>query len=170
MLYTESEVLQFCEENDVKFVKLMFCDIFGNLKTISILAGILPDVFREGLSFHTYDEGGFSGAEFCDLKIFPDPDTLAVLPWRPQHGRVVRFFCHVRYEDNTAFVGDGRFFLKNAVDYAAGKGYNFRIGTSCEFYCFTKDENDKPTAVPLDLASYCDAAPNDRGENLRRDI
>ena len=169
MKLTEMEVLQFCEENDVKFVKLMFCDIFGNLRTISILAGILPEVFREGLTFHTFDETGFIG-EYCDLRLFPDPDTLALLPWRPQHGRVVRFFCHIRYEDNTAFEGDGRFFLKNAVDYAAGKGYNFRIGTSCEFYCFNKDENDKPTLEPLDNAGFCEAAPNDKGENLRRDI
>ena len=170
MKYTENEVLQFCEENNVKFVKLMFCDIFGNLKTISILSGILPEVFREGMSFHTYDETGFLGTEYCDLRIYPDPDTLALLPWRPQHGRVVRFFCNVRYEDKTAFEGDGRFFLKNAVDYAAGKGYNFRIGTSCEFYCFQKDENDRVTSEPLDMAGYCDAAPADKGENLRRDI
>ena len=39
MKYTEKEVLQFVEENDVKFVKLMFCDIFGSLKTISVIAG-----------------------------------------------------------------------------------------------------------------------------------
>ena len=38
MKYTEKEVLQFVEENDVKFVKLMFCDIFGSLKTISVIA------------------------------------------------------------------------------------------------------------------------------------
>lgn len=170
MKYTEMEVLQFCEENDVKFVKLMFCDVFGNLRTISILSGMLSEVFRSGLTFSTSDESGFLGAEYCNLKIFPDPDTMALLPWRPQHGRVVRFFCHVRYEDGTAFEGDGRFFLKNAVDYAAGKGYNFRIGTSCEFYCFEKDQNDRPTDIPLDQAGYCDCAPNDKGENLRRDI
>ena len=51
MKYTEKEVLQFVEENDVKFVKLMFCDIFGSLKTISVIAGELPKIFREGLIF-----------------------------------------------------------------------------------------------------------------------
>ena len=49
MKYTEKEVLQFVEENDVKFVKLMFCDIFGSLKTISVIPGELPKIFREGL-------------------------------------------------------------------------------------------------------------------------
>ena len=166
MKYTEKEVLQFVEENDVKFVKLMFCDIFGSLKTISVIAGELPKIFREGLIFDASKLGGFLNVTASD----PDPDTLALLPWRPQHGRVVRFFCHLKYPDGTAFEGDGRFFLKTAIAYAKGKGYNFQIGTSCEFYCFEKDDTDMPTKRPHDYAGYCDAAPVDRGENLRRDI
>ena len=170
MKYTEKEVLQFVEENDVKFVKLMFCDIFGSLKTISVIAGELPKIFREGLIFDASKLGGFLNVTASDLRLFPDPDTLALLPWRPQHGRVVRFFCHLKYPDGTAFEGDGRFFLKTAIAYAKGKGYNFQIGTSCEFYCFEKDDTDMPTKRPHDYAGYCDAAPVDRGENLRRDI
>ena len=169
MKYTEKEVLQFVEENDVKFVKLMFCDIFGSLKTISVIAGELPKIFREGLIFDASKLGGFLNVTASDLRLFPDPDTLALLPWRPQHGRVVRFFCHLKYPDGTAFEGDGRFFLKTAIAYAKGKGYNFQIGTSCEFYCFEKDDTDMPTKRPHDYAGYCDAAPVDR-ENLRRDI
>lgn len=138
MKYTEKEVLQFVEENDVKFVKLMFCDIFGSLKTISVIAGELPKIFREGLIFDASKLGGFLNVTASDLRLFPDPDTLALLPWRPQHGRVVRFFCHLKYPDGTAFEGDGRFFLKTAIAYAKGKGYNFQIGTSCEFYCFER--------------------------------
>ena len=170
MKYTEKEVLQFVEENDVKFVKLMFCDIFGSLKTISVIAGELPKIFREGLIFDASKLGGFLNVTASDLRLFPDPDTLALLPWRPQHGRVVRFFCHLKYPDGTAFEGDGRFFLKTAIAYAKGKGYNFQIGTSWEFYCFVKDDTDMPTKRPHDYAGYCDAAPVDRGENLRRDI
>ena len=169
MKYTEKEVLQFVEENDVKFVKLMFCDIFGSLKTISVIAGELPKIFREGLIFDASKLGGFLNVTASDLRLFPDPDTLALLPWRPQHGRVVRFFCHLKYPDGTAFEG-GRLFLKTAIAYAKGKGYNFQIGTSCEFYCFEKDDTDMPTKRPHDYAGYCDAAPVDRGENLRRDI
>ena len=86
MKYTEKEVLQFVEENDVKFVKLMFCDIFGSLKTISVIAGELPKIFREGLIFDASKLGGFLNVTASDLRLFPDPDTLALLPWRPQHG------------------------------------------------------------------------------------
>lgn len=170
MKYTEREVLQFAEENDVKFVKLMFCDIFGGLRSISIVSSELKNVFRNGLMFDASKLSGFMNVYTTDLLLFPDPNTLALLPWRPQQGRVIRFFCTVKYPDGTAFEGDGRFFLKNAIDYARGKGFNFRIGTSCEFYLFEKSDSDRPTKIPHDFASYCDAAPADRGENVRRDI
>ena len=34
---TEQEVLDFVEENDVKFIRLAFVDLFGTLKNISIM-------------------------------------------------------------------------------------------------------------------------------------
>ncbi len=170
MKYTEKEVLQFVEENDVKFVKLMFCDIFGNLKTISIISTQLARVFANGLSFDAAKVTGFMGDAAEDLFLFPDPNTLSLLPWRPQQGRVVRFFCNIKNSDGTPFDGDGRFFLQTAMEYAKSKGFVFQIGTSCEFYVFENDESGTPTKKPLDNAGYCDAAPVDKGENLRRDI
>ncbi|MBP1533747.1 MAG: glutamine synthetase [Ruminococcus sp.] len=170
MKYTEKEVLQFVEENDVKFIKLMFCDIFGALKSVSVLASELPQIFRKGLLFDASKLSGFMNFSSTDLLLFPEPDTLALLPWRPQQGRVVRFFCTIKYTDGTVFEGDGRSFLKNAVEFARGKGYNFQIGTSCEFYVFEKNDNGHITKIPHDYAGYCDIAPADKGENLRRDI
>lgn len=170
MKYTESEVLQFVEENDVKFVKLMFCDIFGGLRNVSIVSDELKKVFRKGFIFDAAKMPGFMNVVTTDLLLFPDPDTLALLPWRPQQGRVVRFFCSIKYPDGTPFEGDGRSFLKKAISFAKNKGYNFQIGTSCEFYVFEKSDKDRPTKIPHDYAGYCDAAPADKGENLRREI
>lgn len=170
MKYTEREVLQFVEENDVKFIKLMFCDIFGALKSISVPASELSRIFDKGMLFDASKLSGFMNFSGTDLLLYPDPDTLALLPWRPQQGRVVRFFCTIKYTDGTVFEGDGRSFLKTAVEYARGKGYNFQIGTSCEFYVFEKNDNGHITKIPHDHAGYCDIAPVDRGENLRRDI
>ena len=170
MKYTQREVLQFLEENDVKFVKLMFCDIFGALKNISVISGDMRKIFEDGLLFDASKFPGFMNIFTTDLVLHPDPDTLNLLPWRPQQGRVVRMFCNITYPDGTPFEGDGRYFLKKAVDFARERGYNFQIGTSCEFYVFHKDENDFPTKIPQDHAGCCDAAPIDKGENLRRDI
>ena len=37
MKYSQSEVMQYVAEEDVKFIRLAFCDIYGKQKNISIL-------------------------------------------------------------------------------------------------------------------------------------
>ncbi|MDE6036019.1 MAG: glutamine synthetase family protein [Ruminococcus sp.] len=170
MMYSENEILRYIEENDVKFVKLTFCDINGMLKNVSVLSSELSAVFAQGSRITAGKIAGFSIAEGKDLFLFPDPRTMTVLPWRPQQGRVIRMFCYIRYADGTAFEGDGRYFLKTAVKTALSKGWCTRFGTSSEFCLFRTDESGKPTKIPHDYAGYCDTAPEDKGENIRRDV
>lgn len=170
MDYTINEVLTFIEENDVKFIKLAFCDIFGTQKNISIMAEELPRAFQQGISFDASAVKGFMNVEESDLYLYPDPSTLCILPWRPQHGRVMRMFCEIRHPDGTPFEGDGRAILKGAVAQAKAMGYTCKIGAECEFYLFELDEKGNPTKIPHDQAGYCDIAPQDKGENVRREI
>lgn len=170
MKYTMDEVLQFVNDNDVKFVRLSFCDIFGTVKNISILSEELPRAFENGISFDASSIRGFLNIEESDLFLYPDPSTLSILPWRPQQGRVVRFYCDIKYPDGSVFEGDGRAILKKAVDTALSMGYRIEVGPECEFYLFEEDEKGYPTKVPHDNAGYFDLAPLDRGENVRRDI
>lgn len=170
MKYTMSEVLQFINDNDVKFIRLAFCDIFGMQKNISVMPGELARAFEKGIAFDASAISGFMNVEESDLLLFPDPSTLAVLPWRPSHGRVVRFFCDIRHPDGRPFEGDGRHILKKTVSKAAEMGYTCKIGAECEFYLFELDETGRPTMRTHDNAGYCDIAPLDRGENVRREI
>lgn len=170
MDYTEAEVLQFVEENDVKFIRLAFCDIFGNMKNVSIMPGELSCAFRSGVSFDASKAAGFMNIEEADLYLFPDPATLKVLPWRPSHGRVVRLYCDIKHADGSPFEGDGRYLLRSVEEKLKRKGYTAKIGTDSEFYLFLLDENGRPTLTPFDNAGYLDVAPQDKGENVRRDI
>ncbi|MGB4438440.1 MAG: glutamine synthetase family protein [Sedimentibacter sp.] len=170
MKYTMDEVLQFINDNDVKFVRLSFCDIFGTVKNISILSEELPRAFETGISFDASSIRGFLNIEESDLFLYPDPSTLAILPWRPQQGRVVRFYCDIKYPDCTPFEGDGRAILQKAVNTAHSMGYKIEIGSECEFYLFEEDVNGNPTKIPHDHAEYFDVAPLDKCENVRRDI
>ena len=170
MNYTVNEVLQYVCENDVKFVRLAFCDMFGTQKNIAIMASELPRAFSDGISFDASAVEGFLNVEKSDLFLFPDPGTLAVLPWRPQTGRVVRLFCDIRFADKTPFAGDGRLVLKKAAEQAAALGYSVQIGSECEFYLFETDEKGKPAMIPFDNAGYLDIAPLDKCENIRREI
>ena len=167
---TASDVLEFIKENDVKFIRLGFCDPLGLQKNISIMADELPLAFENGVSFDAHAIDGFRDVTHSDLLLFPDPATLNVLPWRPGPGRVVRFYCDIKNPDGSAFLHDGRYILGQVIKRAEKTGYVCKIGTECEFYLFTTDENGEPTDVTLDNGGYFDISPLDKGENIRREI
>lgn len=165
-----NEVLEFIRENDVKFIRLAFCDLSGMQKNISIMPDELPEAFENGIPFDAHAVKGFAEITQSDLMLFPDPATIMVLPWRPQQGRVVRFYCHIRTPGGDTFWGDTRALLKSVLDRAAKKGYSCMAGPECEFYLFKTDENGEPTMIPFDNGSYLDVYPLDKGENIRREI
>lgn len=170
MTYTMKDVLEFVKENDVKFIRLAFCDILGVQKNISIMPDELERAFKSGISFDASAISGFMNIEKSDLFLYPDPQTLSILPWRPQQGRVIRFFCNIKYPDKKDFQGDTRNILKQAVKRAAEMGYVCKIGAECEFYLFETDEKGNPTEIPYDNGSYLDIGPFDKCENVRREI
>ena len=170
MNYSYDEVLDFVEMEDVKFIRLAFCDVFGKQKNISIMPEELPRAFSQGISFDASAIRGFGGQVKSDLLLFPDPRTLNVLPWRPTHGKVVRMFCDIKYPDGTPFEKDCREILRRAVSRAKELGLEVNLGSEMEFYLFKTGENGEPTDQPFDRAGYMDVAPDDRGENIRREI
>ncbi len=170
MRYSKEEVMQFVEEEDVKFIRLAFCDVFGRQKNISIMPNELSKAFKYGIAFDGSAIVGFGDETHSDLLIHPDPETLAFLPWRPEHGKVIRMYSSITYPDGTPFECDTRTFLKKAIEEAAKEGYTFYFGAEQEFYLFNLDENGKPTKEPYDYAGYMDIAPDEKGENIRREV
>ena len=166
MSFSPKEILKFVEENDVKFIRLTFCDMFGNLKNVAIMPNELPRAFEYGIPFDAS-----CIAEGCsDLLLVPDISTLSVLPWRPKSGRVVRFFCSLKNTDGSDYVGDMRTELTNYINQLRLDGYSCEMGTKCEFYLFELDERGEPTKIPHDNGGYLDVAPLDKCENARREI
>lgn len=170
MKYTPEEVMQYIQEEDVKFIRLAFCDVRGCQKNISIMPHELERAFKYGIAIDGAAIAGFGDEVHSDLFLHPDPATITVLPWRPEHGRVVRMFCSVTHLDGTPFVHDTRRILKQAIADAARAGYTFFFGSELEFYLFRLDEQGEPTNLPYDRAGYMDVAPEDKCENVRREI
>lgn len=170
MKYSPQEIMQYVMEEDVKFIRLAFCDIYGKQKNISIMPYELSRAFEYGIAIDASAIDGFGDESHSDLLLHPDSSTLAVLPWRPEHGRVIRMFCDISYPDGKAFECDTRSFLKKAVADAKNMGIEFAFGAEMEFYLFNLDENGRATQIPYDHAGYMDIAPEDKGENVRREI
>ena len=170
MKQTLDGLLRFVEENDIKFIRLAFCDMFGVQKNIAVMASQLRHAAEQGVSFDASAVPGFGHVSESDLFLAPDLSTFSILPWRPSEGCVGRLFCSVRYPDGRPFEGDGRALLQRTEQAAAAAGYRFLVGPECEFYLFETDEHGLPTRTPFDQGGYFDLAPVDRGENVRRQI
>ena len=170
MQYSVEEIKQYAAEEDVKFIRMSFCDVEGRQKNIAIMPGELDRAFRYGIAIDGSAIAGFGSEIHSDLMLHPEADTLCVLPWRPEHGRVVRMFCSVTRPDGSAIPADARSLLKQAAADAEKAGLSFAFGTEMEFYLFRRDENGEPTKIPYDTAGYMDIAPADKGENVRREV
>ena len=167
---TQQEVIEFVQENDVKFIRLAFVDLFGAMKNIAVMASELPRAFEGGISFDASAVKGFCDVDRSELFLKPDPNTLTLLPWRPQTGRVARMMCDCLTPEGKPFDGYSRTILRRQVEKARSLGYFFRLGTEYEFYLFQADENGEGTLKPQDQAGYMDVSPLDKGENIRREI
>ena len=170
MTYTAQEIADYAAAEDVKFIRLAFCDVFGVPKNISIMPEELPRAFSDGISIDASAIRGFGDEAHSDLLLFPDSETLTALPWRPSHGRVVRLFANIRRSDGSLFPLDTRNVLKQTIAAAAQEGVTVNFGTEFEFFLFRLDADGNATKIPYDQAKYMDIAPLDRGENVRREI
>ena len=167
---TKDDIRMLIGENDVKFIRLQFTDMFGALKNIAVTVSQLEKALDGRCMFDGSAIDGFVRIEESDMYLKPDLDTFAIFPWRPQHGKVARFICDLLNADGTPYAGSPRYVLKNALEKAKSMGYVFNVGPECEFFLFQTDDNGEPVIKPHDKGSYFDLGPVDRGENTRREI
>lgn len=170
MKYSYDELMIFIEEEDAKFIRLAFLDAYGVQKNISVMPGELKKAFEGGIPINTRQIAGFRDCPFSTLYLKPDTDTLSILPWRPDTGKVLRMICDVYTADGQEYISDTRMILKKAIEKAKKSGITFWFGNETEFYLFVNDEEGNPTRIPYDHAGYMDIAPADKCENVRREI
>lgn len=163
------DFLHFIEDNDVKFIRLQFTDICGVMKNIAVNESNIENVL-DGALFDGSSVEGFARVEESDMLLVPDIETVNMIPWRPQQGRVARLISDVCLPDGSQFEGDPRYILKRVLQSAADAGYSFNIGPELEFFLFHTDDEGLPTIKTHDTAGYFDLAPIDLGEDARREI
>src|SRR5947208_4568057 len=160
------DVQALVEERDIRFVRLWFTDILGQLKSFSIGRDQLPHALAHGMGFDGSSITGFNAIEESDMVAMPDPATFAILPWRPEEQGVGRMFCDVLTPERTPYEGDPRHVLRRAVERAAAMGFDhFYVGPELEYFYF---RNSKSTEV-LDEGGYFDLTTLDAGSDLRRE-
>ena len=158
-------VLRSAQENDVKFIRLWFTDILGNLKGFAIMVDDLVDAIEQGVGFDGASIEGFARVNESDMRAFPEPSTFSLLPWRPRQNAVARMFCDIRTPRGEPFAGDPRIALKRNLERLATAGFTYYVGPELEFF-YLKDAN---TPEPLDHSGYFDQLTGQPSSDLRRD-
>ena len=168
--YSKEDIIRMVREDDVEFIRMQFTDIFGQLKNVAITASQIEKAVNNQIMIDGSSIEGFVRINESDQYLYPDLDTFAILPWRPQQGKVARMICDVHNPDGSPFAGDPRNVLKGVLEKAAKMGYSFNVGPEMEFFLFQTDEQGKPTTTTSDEAGYFDLGPLDHGEGTRREI
>src|ERR687895_777491 len=144
------DVRAFVEDHDIRFVRLWFTDILGQLKSFSINAQELEDAFEGGM--------GFDGSSF------------AVLPWRPADRGVARMFCDIVTPSREPYEGDPRHVLRRTLERAAEHGFtNYYVGPELEYFYFRNARPDDGVPEVLDEGGYFDLTTLDAGSDVRRE-
>ncbi|NOR78061.1 MAG: glutamine synthetase [Methanophagales archaeon] len=162
---TKEDVLGVVEKQGIKFVRLWFTDILGQLKSFAITPKELEGAFDEGMGFDGSSIKGFARIDESDMIAKPDPATFRIVPWRPKEHAVARMFCDIQQPDGSPYEGDPRYVLKRNLEQLEEKGYTFYVGPELEYFYF---RDDKTTEV-LDEGGYFDLTTLDAGSDLRRD-
>jgi glutamine synthetase len=160
------KILKIVADNDVKFIRLWFTDINGMLKSFAITSNELEGALTNGMGFDGSSITGFQDIEESDMVAVPDPETFAIIPWRPQEKAVARMICDIAVPGGKPYEGDPRYVLKRALKKMESMGFDhFYVGPELEYFYFKSSE--KPEI--LDVGGYFDLTPLDAGSDLRRD-
>lgn len=167
---TRQEIIDRVKQDGIRFIRLQFTDIFGQLKNVAITASQVRKAVSNEIMIDGSSIEGFVRIHESDMYLCPDLDSFTILPWRPQQGKVARLICDVYMPDGTPFAGDPRNVLRRVLKKAEDMGYSFNVGPECEFFLFQTDEEGSPTTKTGDEAGYFDLGPLDHGEGTRREI
>ncbi len=162
---TAQDVLALCDERDIRFVRLWFTDVLGQLKSFSIGRDQIEHALAEGMAFDGSSITGFNPVEESDMLAMPDPRTFATLPWRPADHGVARIFCDILTPERTPYEGDPRYVLRRAIERMEGLGFDaLNVGVEPEYFLF----KDRRSTEPLDEGGYFDHTPLGVGHDFRR--
>ncbi|PAL01452.1 type I glutamate--ammonia ligase [Lentilactobacillus parakefiri] len=169
--YSKDDIRKMVKDEDVKFLRLMFTDLFGTIKNVEVPITQLDKLLDNKLMFDGSSIEGFVRIEESDMYLYPDLSTWMIFPWSTDRGKIARVICQVYRPNGEPYAADPRNNLIRVLGDMKKAGFtSFNIGPEPEFFLFKMNENGEPTLHLNDKGSYFDMAPMDLGENCRREI
>jgi glutamine synthetase len=164
------ELINSVKKADVKFISLQFTDVTGSVKSVDIPASRLDVALDEGIWFDGSSVEGFARIQESDMRLIPDIETYAVLPWSPSELRRARIFCDIYTPNGSPFPGDPRGVLKRMLASIKSRGWTYNVGPEPEFFLFKRNGPANIHPVPHDIGGYFDFSANDEAVRVRTEL
>ncbi len=161
------DLIERIEEDQVKFLSLQFTDVTGAVKSLDIPISRVDGAVQDGVWFDGSSVEGFARIQESDMRLIPDLDTYAVLPWSPEDSRRARIFCDIFLPDGSPFLGDPRGTLKRTLERLAARDWTYNVGPEPEFFLFKRNGPARIHPVPHDVGGYFDFSATDEAVRVR---
>ncbi len=165
----KDKIFKVCEQENVQFVNLQFCDLLGFVKSVTIPISKLESAIKDNVWFDGSSIEGFSRISESDMYLELNLDTFSIVPWQGSERtkeKVARIICSIHLPNGDLFPGAPRNILQRQIDRAKKMGFEYSVGPELEFFLFAIGEDGEPTTIPNDRAGYFDFS-NDRAGAIR---
>lgn len=163
----EHELIARIKEEKIEFIYLLFTDITGEAKKVTIPASTVESALEHGIWFDGSSIEGFARIFESDMLLKPDISTFAVLPWYEENGRCAQIICDVCLPNEKPFEGDPRGVLKRTLEKAKRMGLHYFVGPEIEF--FLLERNELPQITLHDRKGYFDLGVQSRAVEMCQD-
>jgi glutamine synthetase len=123
------------KEKGIKYFLISFVDLFGVLRAKLVPAAAIGQMQRDGAGFAGFATWLDMTPAHPDMFGKPDPDSLIVLPWKPE----VAWLASDLWMDDVPVEASPRVALKRQIEKAAKQGYRLKSGVECEYFLLTSD-------------------------------
>ena len=121
--FTDDEIKSLIKEYNIKFIKLQFVDINGQVKNMTIPSQHIGKALNNEIMLDGSSIKGFRSIETSDMFFHPDKNSFQILPWREHDGmHSARLICDIYNADGTPFEGCPRCNLKRVMKEAEKNG------------------------------------------------
>jgi len=130
-----TDLAKIAREKKIKYFLISFVDLAGVLRAKLAPAAAIAGMQKDGAGFAAFAAYLDSTPADPDMLVIPDPDSLHILPWKPE----VAWLAGDPYMGGKPLEQAPRWMLKRQIEKAAKQGYTIKTGVEAEYFLISPD-------------------------------
>ena len=148
-----------------EFLRLIFSDLLGDLRSVEVGMNRLDDVLQDGIMIDGSSVPGYASVNESDLLLVASSATPTPQPWDPSAAFLL---CSVHEISGKPHPRDPRNILDTVAFEGSKQGFQLMVGSELEFFTIRRGSDN--LVEPRDSGGYFSSRPSDSELDFRRDI